>query len=724
MSEDKGKPGTKDRGGILGGLRAKVLAIMLCVALLPLLGSVIYGLKVGQDNVLIARQAELNTAAAERANFASAWFEARKAFVTQLADVTFLTEDKAASSTRMAQLVRDSRLGVVGISLVDGEGRTLAGAGEGLTGFDVASLGPVAGEEAEAKGTVNLQDGRVGLLFEMIAETGVEEGRLLVLFDTNSLFNNLQQELDPEDGSLARNFYLIGSDGRILGGEALSEKTGEALISPAVERLVGNESGVGIYENHLGTRVMGAYMPLPELGLGLLVEADYAAVSASGRAMQRLTYLGIGIVSIAVILVSFFFANSLVRPIVTVTGQLESIASGGADLTQRLEVRSGDELGRLAGAFNTLMDSLAGLIQEVRDNSLLVLQTAEEIARAIKETDRVTEQIASAVGGVAAGAQDQTQHVQDISRKVDNLAQVIEAIAREAQEQAARTAEAKATLLRMADGLSRASAGMEEVAQDAAGAAMTASNGEEVMEESLKGMEETRSTVAAAGEKVRHFGVLSGQIASILEVISEIADQTNLLALNAAIEAARAGEHGKGFAVVADEVRKLAERSGQAAKEIGQLVAGIRRGTEEAVSAMEAGMNQVVAGVSLSQQARESLSAMLKMVNETNARSQEILALVREVAQGGEGVKQETERLAAMAFNNQKSSDKMTSLNDEVVMAIASIASVSEQNAAAAQQVSASVQQQSATVHQVASSAERLAKTAQVLSERVSRFKF
>ncbi|MBK8784864.1 MAG: hypothetical protein IPO22_24450 [Anaerolineales bacterium] len=236
-------------------------------------------------------------------------------------------------------------------------------------------------------------------------------------------------------------------------------------------------------------------------------------------------------------------------------------------------------------------------------------------------------------------------------------------------------------------------------------------------------MELIRSKVGRSAVKVEEMGNRSEKIGAIVETIEDIASQTNLLALNAAIEAARAGEQGKGFAVVADEVRKLAERSSLATKEIAKLIKGIQDTVNEAVGAMQDSAAEVEAGVVRANSAGIALDNILVAAESVYKQAEETGNVAAKVSSAATELIASVDAVSAVTEENTAATEQMSVNSSELTQSIENIASVSEENSAAVEEVSASTEEVSAQGEEVAAAATSLMEMAQKLSQVVSRFK-
>lgn len=314
------------------------------------------------------------------------------------------------------------------------------------------------------------------------------------------------------------------------------------------------------------------------------------------------------------ILLSILFGTILtriiVRPINQVKNRLQEMSRSGGDLTQRIKVNSKDEVGQLAHEFNSMLDSIRNIIQEVLHRSKLVTSTSSELTQKAVQTSQSSEQIAMAVKQIAAGADTQVQSITETSVSMNQ----------------------------MSAGVQQISANSQEVAATAKHATQIAQTGRETIVHSMEKIETVTTTVVQSADMMRILGERSQSIGKIVDVITGIASQTNLLSLNAAIEAARAAEHGRGFAVVANEVRKLASESAQAAQQISEMIKEIQTETAKVAEFMVKGTTEVQQGLTAAKEARDSFEQIHEAIEVVTKQITEVSAATEQMVAGTEDV--------------------------------------------------------------------------------------
>ncbi|SNB44786.1 methyl-accepting chemotaxis protein [Geobacter sp. DSM 9736] len=294
--------------------------------------------------------------------------------------------------------------------------------------------------------------------------------------------------------------------------------------------------------------------------------------------------------------------RSILRPINSMVALLRDMAEGEGDLTKRLDDTGKDEIAVASSWFNTFIGKIREIVGQVEHTSTQLASAATQMQTASEQIATGAEEVACQTGTVATAS----------------------------EEMAATSGEIAQNCMYAAEG-----------ARVASGAA---ESGSDVVRRTVDGMQRITSRVHESAMTVRSLGDRSDQIGAIIGTIEDIADQTNLLALNAAIEAARAGEQGRGFAVVADEVRALAERTTRATREIGEMIKSIQQETKAAVSAMEEGVREVEAGTEDAEKSGRALAEILEQIN----------AVTQQVAQIATAAEEQTATTGEITSNIQQ----------------------------------------------------------------------
>ncbi|MBI3524362.1 MAG: methyl-accepting chemotaxis protein [Betaproteobacteria bacterium] len=316
------------------------------------------------------------------------------------------------------------------------------------------------------------------------------------------------------------------------------------------------------------------------------------------------------------ILTGLFITRAIAQGVGELVRAASSLAEG--DLGGRAELRGDDELGQVGKAFNKMAEDFSAILSQVQQASSKLADTSSEVSDTADSVAQASISQAEGASVAASSADSLNQSIFELSTR---------------SEQAAASAEETRSL---------------------------AVNGQEVVNQAAQGIRDIAVTFNESARLVDALGQRSDQIGQIVAVIKDIADQTNLLALNAAIEAARAGEQGRGFAVVADEVRKLAERTTNATSEISNMISTIQSETRNTVSNMDAGNRQVNTGLHLAEQAGESLKKINDSIRQVAEVIRETAATTNQQAATSREISSRVEDIARMARDNSSAVERTT----------------------------------------------------------------
>ncbi len=435
-----------------------------------------------------------------------------------------------------------------------------------------------------------------------------------------------------------------------------------------------------IYENILSTGYysseidgnMELYLPMKNatgektIGMTCILK-DMSSIANYTKKILRNTIASVIGILIIVSIISYFLSNQIAKPLETAKNTLKDIAEG--DLTVKINEKdiSKDEIGQLMGSLKMMSENIRGLITEINTMGHTVSSSSQEMMTSCDEVTKVSEQVAEAVSDLAKGATEQAESTESGN---DNVKEIVDKISQMSSD------------MNLSDSLVQS-------AKDAV------ATGEKAVKYQELKMDESKQVTINITNAMSELSQKSSEIGQIVEVIKGIADQTNLLSLNAAIEAARAGELGQGFAVVAEEIRKLAEQSALSVQKIGDIITEVQTGVKHAVSEI----NKVETVVD------EQSNAL----NDTVHSFDEITGVVASIS----------DNIQLQLKDSLALSDKANQVSD----VINGIASISQETAAGTEEVAASSEEQASITQQISQSARELTQLADELQNKISMFK-
>ena len=439
---------------------------------------------------------------------------------------------------------------------------------------------------------------------------------------------------------------------------------------------------VQVFKNN-DKKTFAAYSPVFSAGqtpvgvVEIVIPEDEVFKGYTGYWGTFFTYLLIS--TLIGLVVSFVLSRIVIYPINSFVSFVNRVSEGNYHL--RYEYRTFDEMEKVAYALNLMLEKLEGLIETEADRDRLQTQIGDllRIVSAAADGDfTVTAEVTADTLGALADSfnlmvselsnmiQDVLKASEQISRSTNEILKSSDIMAIGANKQAKDIGNTYQAVKSVAEIVKYANERSTLAEKAATRAAEVGLQGTEIVKNSIQGMHRIRETVQETGRRVQVLGENTKEIVNILEVISDIANRTNLLGLNATIEAARASESGRGFAVVADEVRSLAERSSQAAKDIAVLVESIQAGTNEAVIGMQHGTKEVEKETKRVDEAGTALKEILEKVQESAKLASEISASFQHQAKSSSSISDAMERIDTIARETARGAQRSKILSEEM----------------------------------------------------------
>ena len=513
----------------------------------------------------------------------------------------------------------------------------------------------------------------------------------LIMSDISGLW--LSDQIDDIVVGKTGACYILDRTGATVAdkGKELVEKRAntseEAKKNPALvscgtfEQKAVNSSATGFgYYTYGGTAKVAAFSRLKVKAWTVIISAPVNEFMKTVNALQTsMIVIGV-IILLTALLVVFFVARAVVKPIQTAVTALQNIAQGEGDLTVRLPVTGNDEITDMAEYFNQTIAKIGASIRQVGVNSNTMEEIGDELASNMTETASAVNQISANIDGVKQQALTQAASVTETAATVEEIVRTIKQLNNSIETQAASVAQS--------------SSSVEEMVANIASIGQTLGKTDEAIKKLTGATGDGKATLVTSNAVTQKIAEESGSLMEASSVIQHIASQTNLLAMNAAIEAAHAGEAGKGFAVVADEIRKLAEESSIQGKTITttlKMLSGEIESLSASSKTVEAKFNAIF---TLAEQVKEMSARLTEAMREQENGSREVLTAIKsintvtievqagseEMLKGGEGVAKEMQKLDGLTRVITDSMNEMASGAVQINNAVQEVSEITQRN--------------------------------------------
>ena len=513
----------------------------------------------------------------------------------------------------------------------------------------------------------------------------------VLIADMNGLW--FSDQIDGIVVGKTGNCYMMGNTGVIIADKDTElvksqaniieqAKTNTALTSAAVfleHVLDTDESEIGYY-TYQGTAYISSFATMETTDWSVIIRAPVNEFMGTINSLRLSMYVIGAIILLTALIIVFFVARTMVKPVQTVVSALQNIAQGEGDLTVRLPVHGKDEVTDLSEYFNETIAKIGASIRQVGINSNDMEEIGNELASNMTETASAVNEISANIDGVKQQAMTQAASVTETAATVEEIVRTIKQLNNSIETQAASVAQS--------------SSSVEEMVANIASIGQTLGKTDDVIRSLTTATGDGKATLVTSNTVTQKIAEESGSLMEASSVIQHIASQTNLLAMNAAIEAAHAGEAGKGFAVVADEIRKLAEDSAMQGKNITATLKTLS-GEIETLSASSKTVEEKFNAIfNLAEQVKDMSNRLTEAMREQENGSREVLTAIKnintvtievqagseEMLKGGESVAEEMQKLDSLTRVISESMNEMASGAVQINNAVQEVSEITQKN--------------------------------------------